>query len=99
VFDREGEVAGQGGQVEREVGGDLAAVHEHLGAVAYRGGYGADADLAGSRRGYGLPAQLGGAGRGEPDSAGLEGAVRGPVGAHRGSSGYSTRLSSTRSTP
>jgi hypothetical protein len=95
VFDREGEVAGEGGQVEREAGWDLAAIDEHLGPMADRGGNGADADIARSGWQHPFPAELGGPRTAEPDGAGFERELR----AQRLPSGYSTRLSRTRSTP
>src|SRR5439155_8010360 len=70
VLERKAVTAGERRQVEREVGIDLAAVHEHLGAVRDRGEGRAHAHLVRPRLGELLAAQLDRSGARKPDGRG-----------------------------
>ncbi len=67
VFDREPVAPCEGGEIQRQILGNLAAVDEHLGACAHGRGQSPDADLAGSGRRNVFGAELRRAGGREPE--------------------------------
>jgi hypothetical protein len=95
VFDGEPVASGEGGEIQWQVFGNLAAVDEHLCARRSRPRPSAHANLAGPGCRDVFGAKLGVAGGREPQRAGRQASAR----SHCCRSGYSTRLSRIESTP